>query len=1145
MFNKLKISVKIVLLVLILVSLSVIAESIISYYRQKHIVEDSYLQKLDLITRNYEHQIDLYFDDLRDKIRFLSSSPNFFDLYQSIDEKNSVDSIFKIRKELKSTYVDNFIQINNLTDLLLIDNSGRILYQNSNILSNNPNATFRNLDNETVDLKRHKFYVNAPTREGKHFYNYVTLPIWNKKGAQVGQIVCKFKTSHVFSILKTDEEMMDKESFELLAYKNHHQEIFQINDSLYPRIYTYGKNDPIKLSAYSNPINNSGSGIYKETTEDDEKKTYLAKWEYYKHLGVGMMVRIDKKDAYYELAIFNMYSVIIGSIVILISLIISFMFSRMITYPMLKLKKILGLVSKGVLPKELSTPLKDEIGDMISLINLIVRYLKKTAEFATNIGQGRFHTDFKPISNKDILGKTLVNMKRSLENADEKDNIRNWIVTGVAEIGEILRNNTNLKQLGYDLLEYTSNRIEAQQGAFYTVNSDSSIQMLASFAFDKKKHLSKTFKSGEGLIGQAFLEKQPIIRTEIPEDYPIITSGLLGEQRPNCIAVFPLITNDIVYGIMEFASFKKFDEGTLSFLEEISEGISRTIFYIKVNENTKKLLTESQRMSTELQSQQLELKKNAEAMEKAQVNLKETNQKLEEKISEVNKAQSRIRALLKNASEVIMILDKDHKITYVSPSAEKIIGYREEDLIGKNDLHLVDKNFVEEYKQMFDLLLSNKEETAKIELKYYKKTGDKVWLEVTGTNMLKDAAINGIVFNFQDITERIRAKEEERKKGQMQALSENSLDLITRIGAKNSKIYYVNPAIKEYTGLSTENVINKPLSESGLHKIIISDWEIILEKVKKSKDQYTTEMVFPVKDDHKVMQISAIPEWNEKNEIESILIVSHDITEMKRIENEIKSTNTKIQDSINYAENIQKAIIPDQVLLKNTFEESFIFFKPRDIVSGDFPWYYREGSTVFFASVDCTGHGVPGAMISFVGYFLLNNIVQNNTNLSSGEILDLLDKAVTNTFKQNREDSTIKDGMDINFCKLNLKNGNLEYSGAQRPLYYVKKSGILYEIKGNKFPIGGGSAYQKTPFTTEKIKLEKGDSVYIFSDGLPDQFGGDGQSTKFGPKRIKSILENNYQLPKEKLEERFEVELSNWMGDTVQTDDILLIGVQF
>lgn len=180
-----------------------------------------------------------------------------------------------------------------------------------------------------------------------------------------------------------------------------------------------------------------------------------------------------------------------------------------------------------------------------------------------------------------------------------------------------------------------------------------------------------------------------------------------------------------------------------------------------------------------------------------------------------------------------------------------------------------------------------------------------------------------------------------------------------------------------------------------------------------------------------------------------------------------------------------------------------------------------------------------------VGYFLLNNIVKNNTDLDASQVLDLLDASVTDTFKQNLDSSKIKDGMDIALCKIDLNKNELQYAGANRPLYYVDVAGDLAEYKGDKFPIGGGKAYvNKTNFTNNVINYNSGDSIFFFSDGFPDQFGGVDGNQKLGTKRIKEIIHKKINSLEEinvQLNDRFE----NWMGDTKQTDDVLMIGIRF
>jgi PAS domain S-box-containing protein len=648
------------------------------------------------------------------------------------------------------------------------------------------------------------------------------------------------------------------------------------------------------------------------------------------------------------------------------------------------------------------------------------------------------------------------------------------------------------------------------------------------------------------VVGQAAIEQDTLLRTEVPDNYVTITSGLLGDRKPKCILIVPLITvigsDKEVFGVLELAGFEKFSSRNVRFVNEISEIIARTIFNIKVNETTRVLLEKSQKQSEELQEQQEILRQNAEEMQSTQEELKRSNHALEEQIEQVNRAQKKMQVLLENASEVITIYEKDRRVRYVSPSVEKILGYRQDELIGINDIVYVHELGVEAVDKMFDDLMENPEQRITIQFSYFRKNGEKVWLEATGTNLLSDPAIEGIVLNSRDITERRRAEQEARMRGQMQALSENSPDLITRFN-KEGKVFYINPIIESYTGLSKDEFISKSLDEVGLNESVVKSWSAILRDVLTNKEKIATEMDFPSVMGDRVMQINAIPEYNEQNLIESVLVVSHDITDRKQIEIEIQSKSKKITESINYAKRIQGAILPNNAIIKGIFPQSFILYKPKDVVSGDFPWFLQRGDDMYIAAVDCTGHGVPGALISLIGYFLLNNIVNNKEVMVPGEILDLLDKGVTETLRQDSEDSSTRDGMDIALCKINLKTNTLQYAGAHRPLYYLH-GGELTEVKGDKFPIGGGQYKSRTNFTTNTLSLSSGDAVYFCSDGFPDQFGGP-DNRKFSPKRIREIIIENAQSDIDTVNRVFDQEFEAWKGNEKQTDDVLMIGIKF
>src|SRR6185369_9844071 len=315
-----------------------------------------------------------------------------------------------------------------------------------------------------------------------------------------------------------------------------------------------------------------------------------------------------------------------GLAMILIAWAAAVLLGRTLVKPLNDMGNTLELVSQGVLPENIATGTRDEFGKMSDKVDSLVQTLKKSAEFAKNVGEGKLDAPFQPVSENDTLGQALIHMRDDLIENERRDTERNWIVRGVAEAAEILRAHDTLDALGDDVIKFIAEKIGALQGAFYDVNNESRNQMLieirASFAYGRKKYLKKTFHFAEGLVGQAAAEKDVVMRTEIPDDYLSITSGILGEQKPKCILIVPLITNEEVYGLLEFAGMKKFDPSQVKFVQELSVILARTIFNIKVNERTRKLLSEAQQLSNELQEKQEVLRQNAEEMQATQEELK-------------------------------------------------------------------------------------------------------------------------------------------------------------------------------------------------------------------------------------------------------------------------------------------------------------------------------------------------------------------------------------------------------------------------------------------------------------------------------------------------------------------------------------------
>lgn len=270
--------------------------------------------------------------------------------------------------------------------------------------------------------------------------------------------------------------------------------------------------------------------------------------------------------------------------------------------------------------------------------------------------------------------------------------------------------------------------------------------------------------------------------------------------------------------------------------------------------------------------------------------------------------------------------------------------------------------------------------------------------------------------------------------------------------------------------------------------------------------------------------------------------------EVVRQKSEIETKNEELEilykqvtDSIHYAKRIQDAILPTSNVVKHLLPDSFILFKPKDIVSGDFYWIEKKNELVYFAAVDCTGHGVPGAFMSLVGHNILKDIIKNTSAEKPAEILDRLREGVVSTLRADDSGKQAKDGMDMTLCAINYKTLELQYAAAFNPLYIIRKGELMLH-PANKFPIGSYVG-EKANFDNHSIQLEKGDQIFIFSDGYADQFGGpSGKKFMVGNfrKLLLQIADLNSFLQKEKLNET----LLTWQGGQEQVDDVLVIGVK-
>ncbi len=282
--------------------------------------------------------------------------------------------------------------------------------------------------------------------------------------------------------------------------------------------------------------------------------------------------------------------------------------------------------------------------------------------------------------------------------------------------------------------------------------------------------------------------------------------------------------------------------------------------------------------------------------------------------------------------------------------------------------------------------------------------------------------------------------------------------------------------------------------------------------------------------------------------METLILQEDGVSTVEYTQNELlqriaylEEKSAEMQESIRYAGSLQLSILPNQRVLQNIFNDAFVFFQPKDVVSGDFYWTFQHNDDVYFAVGDCTGHGVPGALVNIAGTTLLRQIIRLEGVSDPALIMRILDHELVSLFNDNLTEGTRKDGMDIVFCKFNLRNKTGSFCGAGRPLILVR-DGELVEFKKGADAIGYSSDGEKN-FETIHFSLVEGDQFYLFTDGYTDQFGGDNVK-KFNRKRFRNLLQSLDGFAFDKQKKELELSFNNWKGNQEQIDDVCLIGVR-
>lgn len=391
------------------------------------------------------------------------------------------------------------------------------------------------------------------------------------------------------------------------------------------------------------------------------------------------------------------FTFILAAIFIVLGMLSAFLLIRSITGPVNFLKNVVIKLGRGELVEEKRTRFSnDEIGEMAGAMDTLVNGLKATSLFAENIGKGNYSSDFKPLSDQDVLGNALINMRNNLAKVAEDDKKRNWATEGLAKFGEILRtNNDDIGKLTDEIIGNLVKYLNANQGAIYIVDDETSdgeatMSMKACYAWDKKKYLNQKIFKGEGLAGQAWQEGDTIFITEVPDNYVRITSGL-GDANPTCILIVPLKVNDQIFGVVEVASFNELRDFEIEFVQKIAESIASTISSVKVNARTQRLLAESQEMTEQMRAQEEEMRQNMEELQATQEEMQRSQ------------AETESTMLAINTSLAVADFETDGKITKINDNYLNLLGYTQDEIVGEHHRILISKDgrSSEDYKQFW------------------------------------------------------------------------------------------------------------------------------------------------------------------------------------------------------------------------------------------------------------------------------------------------------------------------------------------------------------------------------------------------------------------------------------------------------------
>lgn len=485
--------------------------------------------------------------------------------------------------------------------------------------------------------------------------------------------------------------------------------------------------------------------------------------------------------------------------------------------------------------------------------------------------------------------------------------------------------------------------------------------------------------------------------------------------------------------------------------------------------------------------------------------------------------------VLKRSDNLIVLTDGTGQIEWLNKEEGRKNNYSSEELDEFIGRELAEVSQYPKIQEVIDHVLSTKEKHV-YEAKSYDDDKKEFWASTTVTPILDEKGeVSKLLFIDADIT---KLKIAEREISKLARFPKEFSRPVMRFG-HDGYVMFANEAGKKLIQLWGGRVKSHLQNKTIL--------KVLSETVEDNFDKDVN-----VELENRIYRLHLHPVVNE----EYINVYAEDITEdhgnqrdYRARAMQLEQHNLNITDSINYARRIQSAIIPGEDEVRRFFKDSFVMTRPKDIVSGDFIWLHEvePGKEYLVALADCTGHGVPGAMMSIVGHSLLNEIVENENITDPATILERLNTEIIRSLRQ-KTSADSSDGMDVSITKINIPERKVVFAGAYQPIYLI--NGKLNILKGDRQPIGGLHHDTNRKFTNHEIRISKGDALYFASDGYVDQFGGP-EDKKFLTRRLAELLQKNHKYSMQAQSNIYKKTFDDWRQGRDQVDDVSLMGIKF